>query len=246
VEIASFLGKHEGGNLGRIGSCPITDANRWSMLGNDACLKTVEGKKNDLLLGDSLAGALWSGVRSALPDDEVLLTSVTNCKPFVHPEGTAECKSEMNYIFGTYLPSHPIQLLMLEGRWKRENMDALAQTVEWARERSLPVVVFGPVPEYDAPLPRLLAYSVAWNKPELASLHRVASRKPLDVEMEHLATDKWHVPYISLYRTICHGDACLEFADEAHEIPLMNDEVHLNDFGSALVARDLVASGALR
>jgi hypothetical protein len=110
----------------------------------------------------------------------------------------------------------------------------------------LPVIVFGPVPEYDAPLPRLLAYSIAWHEPDLANRHRVASRGVMDAQMQSLAAGTWHVPYISLYQAICTGEDCVEYADAAHEVPLMNDIGHLNEFGSALVVRRLIDRGELR
>jgi peptidoglycan/LPS O-acetylase OafA/YrhL len=245
VKIASFIGKHDGGNFGRIGNCSITDDNRSSVLQSDQCLRTVEGKKNYLLIGDSLAGSFWSGLSSSLPNDNVLLASVSNCKPFVHPAGTSDCKKEMQYIFQDYLQSHTIQALLLEGRWRPENMADLTETIDWAKQHKLPVVVVGPVPEYDAPLPRLLAYSVAWNEPGLAARHRVASRGVMDQQMQNLAESEWHVPYISLYQAICNGNDCIEYADAAHETPLMNDIGHLNEFGSELIARRVIGRGEL-
>jgi hypothetical protein len=125
-------------------------------------------------------------------------------------------------------------------------MPGLTATIVWAAEHHVPVIVFGPVAEYDAPLPRLLAYSLAWNQPGLASRHRLTSRAPLDAQMQSLAANTWHVPYVSLYQAICTGDTCLEYADDAHNVPLMNDEVHLNELGSAVVARRLVERGELR
>jgi len=246
VKVASYLADHDAGSFGRVGTCFVTESSRSSVLDNDLCLRTVEGKRNYLLIGDSLAGALWSGLSTSLPDDHVLLASVSNCKPFVHPVGSADCKKEMDYIFQTYLPTHTIQALLLEGRWKSENMGGLTETIAWAKQRQLPVMVFGPVPEYDAPLPRLLAYSIAWHEPDLASRHRVGSRGVVDAQMQSLAASTWHVPYISLYQAICNGEDCVEYADAAQEIPLMNDIGHLNEFGSALVVRRLIDRGELR
>jgi peptidoglycan/LPS O-acetylase OafA/YrhL len=238
VKVASFLKSHDGGIFGRVGGCFITDNSRSAVLDNDKCLRLVEGKKNYLLIGDSLAGALWSGLASSLPHDHVLLASVSNCKPFASAEGSDDCKKEMTYIFQTYLPTHQVDELLLEARWRPQDMAGLTATVTWAAQHHVPVIIFGPVAEYDAPLPRLLAYS-------LASRHRVLSRVPLDAQMQSLAANTWHVPYVSLYQAICTGDSCIEYADGAHEVPLMNDEVHLNELGSELVARRLVERGEL-
>jgi hypothetical protein len=160
--------------------------------------------------------------------------------------GSENCKKEMNYIFQQHLPNHPIDELLLEARWRPQDMDAVTATIQWAAQHHVPVIVFGPVDEYDAPLPRLLAYSIAWNEPDMPSRHRVTSRAEVDGEMQNMAATNWHVPYVSLYQTICNGDNCLEYADSAHEVPMMNDEDHLNESGSGLVVRRLVERGELR
>ncbi|MDR3751455.1 MAG: acyltransferase family protein [Terracidiphilus sp.] len=246
VKVASFLAYRNAGSFGKVGGCFITDTSSSAVLDNDQCLRLVEGKKNYLLIGDSHAGALWSGLTSSLPDDHILLASVSNCKPLVHPSGAPDCKKEMNYIFQSYLPSHKIQGLFLEARWKPGDMSNLTDTIDLAKRYQVPVVVFGPVPEYDSLLPRLLAYSISWNKPGLAHEHLLASSAVIDALMQGMAANTWHVPYISLYRTICSKDGCVEYTDAAHEVPLMNDADHLNDSGSALVAKRLVDSGELR
>jgi len=245
VKIASYLAIKDGGVAGGAGGCFIVDGGPTA-LDNDKCLRTVDGKKNYLLIGDSFAGALWSGLSSSLPDDHVLLVSLSNCKPFVQPVGSENCKKEMNYIFQQHLPNHPIDELLLEARWRPQDMDAVTATIQWAAQHHVPVIVFGPVDEYDAPLPRLLAYSIAWNEPDMPSRHRVTSRAEVDGEMQNMAATNWHVPYVSLNQTICNGDNCLEYADSAHEVPMMNDEDHLNESGSGLVVRRLVERGELR
>jgi len=246
VKIASFLAHRDAASFGRVEGCFITDTSRSAVLDNDQCLRLVEGKKNYLLIGDSHAGALWSGLTSSLPDDHFLLAGVSNCKPFVHLSGTSDCKKEMNYIFKTYLPSHKIQGLFLEARWKPSDMSDLTETVDWAKQHQVPIVIFGPVPEYDSLLPRLLAYSINWNKPDLAREHLLPSSAAIDAQMQSMAANTWNVPYISLYQAICVKEGCIEYTDAAHDVPLMNDADHLNNSGSALVARRLVDHGELR
>jgi hypothetical protein len=151
----------------------------------------------------------------------------------------------MSYIFQSYLPSHSIQGLFLEARWKPNDMAGLSETIDWAKQNHLPVVVFGPVAEYDAPLPRLLAYSIAWNKPELASQHLLAYSPAMDEQMQKIAASTWQVPYISLYKAICQGQSCIEYADATHEVPLLRDADHFTEFGAALVVRRLIGMGEI-
>jgi peptidoglycan/LPS O-acetylase OafA/YrhL len=239
VKIASYLVSPGAESSGPLGGCLITDESLSAALIQDHCLQTMPGKNNYLMLGDSHAWALWMGLRNALPEDNILLASVSNCKPVVHAGGAVPCIREMNYIFEKYLLTHPVQELMLEARWKAGDMKDLGETIEWAKQHGIPVVVFGPVAEYDAPLPRLLAYSISFNKPTLAHEHLLAVPPQVDAEMQSLAATQWHVPYVSLYQATCSGGACTEYADLAHDVPLMNDADHLNEPGSDLIARRL-------
>jgi len=245
VKVASYLAKHGAVDHGRVGTCFVTDTSRSAVLDNDQCLQPVAGKPNYLLIGDSHAAVLWNGLAASLPDDNFLLASLANCKPLLHPAGTSDCNTEMSYIFQTYLPSHPVQGLLLEARWKPRDMAGLTETVDWAKQHRVSVTIFGPVAEYDAPLPRLLAYSIAWNKPGLASKHRLTYSPTMDAQMLSMAVNTWHVPYISLYKATCNGEGCVEYADVAHAIPLMRDGDHFTDFGSTFVVGRLINQGEL-
>jgi len=245
VRVASFLAIPNASTLGRAGACFIANASPSTVLSNDRCLKVVEGKKNYLLIGDSHAGSLWIGLESSLSQDNFLLVSVANCKPLVHPVGSSDCKEGMSYVFQNYLQTHAIQGLLLEARWRSSDMPGLSETIDWAKQHRMPVMVLGPVAEYDAPLPRLLAYSITWNKPDLASRHRLASSPAMDAKMQSMAEKTWHVPYISLYQAICNGEGCIEYVDAAREIPIMRDGDHFTEEGSAFVARRLITQGQL-
>jgi len=244
VRIASFLATH-GGNGGHLGDCFITDEDRSAVLDNDKCLQIVPGKNNYLMLGDSHAWALWMGLHHMLPEDNILLASVSNCRPLVHPGGTSDCIKEMNYIFGQYLPTHPIKELMLQARWKPGDLKDLGETIAWATQHGIPVIVFGPVAEYDAPLPRLLAYSISSNKPNLPREHLLVLPSQVDAEMQRLAATEWHVPYVSVYQATCGSGACTEYADQAHDVPLMNDSDHFNEPGSDLIAKRMTDRGEI-
>jgi peptidoglycan/LPS O-acetylase OafA/YrhL len=243
VELASFLDKQGSTILGDVGNCFVFDS---GALPDQGCLRLVKGKQNYLLLGDSEAGALWTGLKDTLPAAHVMLSSMGSCHPLLHPAGNAACREEMDFIFQHYMLTNPIQFLLLEARWTRSDMDGLGETIAWAHAHNIQIVVFGPVAEYDAPLPRMLAYSVAWNKPGLANEHRLAFSATMDSTMEHLAKNVWHVPYVSLYKAICESNDCIEYADAAHDVPLMDDSHHLNEFGSRAIAARLQAKGELR
>jgi hypothetical protein len=152
----------------------------------------------------------------------------------------------MDYVFQTYLPSHTVQALILEADWNSGSIVPLEETLDWARVHQVPVIVMGCVPSYDAPLARLLAYSVAWHESDLASKHLVQEDGILDVRLRAVVEGKWHVPFVSLYDSLCEGGRCIEYADAARTIPLMNDGDHFNPPGALFVVQRLVANGELR
>ena len=245
VQLASYLDETQDNKTMREGTCFIDSAGHFEDFPVDTCLRPDPVKKNYLLLGDSHSAMLWAALESSVPNAHFMQANASGCVPLVHATGSADCRKMMDYIYEQYLVKHPIQGILLEARWQEKYLSGLGETLSWVRERQIPVILLGPVPEYDAPLPRLLAYSVAWGKPTLANMHRMANEAPLDAEMEGKARDEWHVPYVSLYQEICPPQGCTEFADAAHTIPLMSDTDHLNRFGSLLTVRRLLDEGKL-
>jgi hypothetical protein len=245
LEVASVLGTQQEIQPMRTGSCFITTEYHFERYDYGTCLREDKGKKNYLLLGDSHSAMLWPALATELQNSNIMQASTAACEPSLAPSGTDDCKKMMAYIFQQYLPAHPIQGVFLVGRWEQKNLHSLTELISWAKQHQVPVIVFGPVPEYDAPLPRLLAYSIAWNKPNLPSQHLVAGSKFLDAEMKQIATTTWHVPYISLYNEICGAHSCLEYADPAGKLPMMWDDNHLSAPGASFVVRRLIDKGEL-
>jgi peptidoglycan/LPS O-acetylase OafA/YrhL len=245
LEVASM--HHDSEEIVRTG-CFITSDYHFDKYNYNVCLRQDDtGKKNNyLLLGDSHSAMLWSALSLALPNANVMQASTFDCAPLLQPEPHPDCQKMIDYIFQSYLPSHAIQGLFMVGRWSEKELPELTITIAWAKQHNIPVTVFGPVPEYDGPLPRLLAYSIAWNKPNFASQHRLNNIGALDAKMQSMAAEVWHVRYVSLYQEICGLDGCAEYADKLHKIPMMDDDNHLNQFGANLVVRRLVAEGKLR
>lgn len=229
----------------RTGPCFITTDYHFEDYNYKACLHQVTGKKNYLLLGDSHSDMLWLALASFLQDANVMQASTAACEPALHPSGSRDCRKMMDYILQSYLPAHPVERVFIVGRWEEKHLPGLTELIGWTKQHQVLVTVFGPVPEYDAPLPRLLAYSIAWNKPGLASQHLVASAGSLDSEMQSLADSVWHVPYVSLYREICGTERCAEYADAAHTVPMSQDTNHLTEIGAFFVVRHLIDKGEL-
>jgi peptidoglycan/LPS O-acetylase OafA/YrhL len=245
LEIASALDGNNETQSMRTGSCFITTEFPFEVYKNDVCLHQDPDRKNYLLLGDSHSAMLWQALSSSLKNANVMQASTANCEPSLKPTGSVACRKMLTYIFQTYLPQHTIQGLLIAARWGEKDMGALTEVITWAKQNKIPVTVFGPVPEYDGPLPRLLAYSTAWNEPGLASEHLVAASAPIDATMQTLDATVWHVRYISLYHEICDAGVCAQYADAAHKVPLMGDTNHLSEPGASLVVQRLVDKGVL-
>jgi peptidoglycan/LPS O-acetylase OafA/YrhL len=245
LQVASDLDGNEEFRLMRTGTCFITSDYHFDKYNNSICLHQDSGKKNYLLVGDSHSAMLYPALSSYLRGANIMQASAAGCEPSLHPVGSSDCRKMMEYIFQNYLPTHPVQGVFVAGRWEEKNLEGLAALIDWAKQHQVEVTVFGPMPEYDGPLPRLLAYSIAWNKPNLASEHLVASLGPLDAEMQRMAMNTWHVPYISLYQEICGAKSCTEYSDTAHRIPLMGDTNHLTQSGASFVIERLVEKGEL-
>ena len=246
LQVASSLQSRGAFQSMRTGSCFITTEYHFEAYDRSTCLHEDARKKNYLLVGDSHSAMLWSALASELKNVNVMQASTADCIPALVPGGREDCRNMMSYIFQQYLPTHPIQGLLLAARWGPGDMGPLTQLIAWAKQHNLPVTVFGPVPEYDAPLPRLLAWSIAWNKPNLPSQHLVSEPKFLDAEMQNMADTDWHVPYISLYKAICKTGKCREYADTDHNSPLMGDDNHLSSAGAVSIVQHLVEKRELQ
>ena len=196
-------------------------------------------------MGDSHAAALWFGLNDALPGVNVMQATGVGCRPAIRqpPQQDGECAQVIDYIWKQYLPSHHVDLVLLQARWYAMDIALLDETVAWLTQRRIPVLVVGPMPMYDTYLPRLLAVSIRDRDPQLPRRHRIAAVDDLDRRMMAQARAKWRVPYVSLVDLLCNQGACLEYA--APDVPLLLDADHLTKAGSILTARKIAALGLL-
>jgi peptidoglycan/LPS O-acetylase OafA/YrhL len=252
VQVASFRLPPDS-MIGQLGNCAITERNQTTVFEDSHCLNIDAGKETYLLLGDSHAYSLWNGIKASRPNSNILLAAAWGCSASIHRDPYREhlgevsrlCGEMMNFVFQKYLPTHTIRALLVNYRWNSRDLNGLGDVVTWSKAHGIRVVLFGPVAEYDAPLPRLLAYSIAWNKPKLAQQHLVPYSAILDSQMRNLAENTWHVDYVSLFQATCANDSCLEYADDKNEIPLLKDGDHLSEAGSKLLVQRLSEFGKL-
>jgi peptidoglycan/LPS O-acetylase OafA/YrhL len=245
--VARYLEVETGHNQYRNGTCFMAVAD-WDLGQFDSrdCLPDAAGKATYLILGDSHAAHLWWGMNLVYPDANVMQATSVGCKPVLEqrPRQFPGCTRLMSYMLEKYLPTHHVDTVILEARWESDDLPSLSRTLDWLRSQHVHVVLLGPMLQYDAPLPRLLAMGIRQHDPLLPRVHRVMAFSALDVQMAGLARSDWRVPYVSMIDLLCEGDDCLQYA--APGIPLLSDYGHLTEEGSTLVARKLREGGRLR
>jgi len=247
-EIAAYLNgdPHDSRDQYRRGTCFIFSGNEtFSDFSMPTCLPQKPGEKSFLVLGDSHAAAMWWGFDQELPNVNVMQATSTGCKPVLHqrPHQFAPCTELMQFIFNSYLPTHKVDAVLMEAHWDDGDLASLGETVELLKQQNVPLFLFGPIVQYDSPLPRLLAMSISRQDPDLPKRHRLDNLDLLDREMEALARNVWHVPYISLISVLCSQSQCTQFA--APDVPLLKDYGHLTKMGSVFTAKKVIALGVL-
>ena len=244
VRVASFLENADATTEAqyRVGSCFLTSRNPQARFAAEECLKFDPARRNDLLIGDSHAAQLWFGLSSVFKDTNFMEATASGCKPALQqPIGADQrCAQLMSYVFQDYLKTHSVDCVLMAARWDGTDLARLEETVLLLKQRRLNIVLFGPIVQYDAALPRLLAISIQKNDPALPATHRVGYYEDLDRKMAEIARHLG-VRYISYFDLICHNGACLEYA--AKDVPLQSDYGHLTGDGSVVVADKIRGTG---
>ena len=228
----------------RTGTCFIETG--FSDFNKSACLHKVTLQKNLLLFGDSHAAALWWGLKENLPDVNILQATLAACPPTFGNYRSSGCSQMRRYIYETYLPQNSVDAVILSERWTSvEDLKLLEPALDWFRDRGIPVFVIGPVPEYTAPLPFLLALGIKWHDSGLAARNRIAEMQELDGELHNRLQDKPGVSYASVWQAVCSQHTCAEYAGGSDSVPLLADVDHLTNEASVDVIRKLRRSGEL-
>ena len=198
----------------------------------DECLQLDPKRKNFLIMGDSHAAHFTPALVALHPEIHWLQATASGCQPARHEPGAKRCTKLFSYIFEEFLPRHHLDGVVLAGRWPQSSLEALKKTVPYLKPFTDRVIVFGPIVEYDQPLPKLLASSITQNDPGLPERHRSAHQAPLD---DRYATQLAHsgAEYYSIYDGICPQDECTLWA--APGVPMQYDQHHLTLQGSKLV-----------
>jgi peptidoglycan/LPS O-acetylase OafA/YrhL len=238
VSIAAYLG-YDPSDAFRSGRCYL--ATNRQRLDLDTCLALDPKRPNYLLVGDSHAAHLWLGLSSAMPEINLMQATASACRPAVEPTAlldTRACPKLMRFVFDDVLVNTRVDKVLLGAAWKDEDLPALSVTLDALKRRGLDVTVFGPIVEYDAALPRLLAEGIMRRNPAIASTMRSAGIRERDEAMAKLVAAHGGT-YVSVYDAVCRSSRCDEFVDG--DVPMQFDAGHLTARGSIEVGQRLKA-----
>jgi hypothetical protein len=199
------------------------------------CLSENQSEPNVLLIGDSHAAQLWHGLQAVFVRTNVMQATVSNCRPFFFEQRNIgeNCNLLMGFIYNDYLTHHRPDLIILADFWYPEDEDGLVRTLEWLKQRQFAVLLAGPDPTWDLPLPKLVALAEKRDDPGLVERHRMISRQALDTRFAALAAVHG-TRYVSIYGSLCTS-YCRTLGESG--LPLLFDSHHLTAEGSKLVAK---------
>lgn len=229
----------------RRGTCFLMgDKQSSSDLKLSECLTTSNNRSNVLLVGDSHAAHLWSGLSENLKNSNIMQATASGCKPVLGTGGKAGCVELMHFVFEDFLTSHRPDTLILSARWMADDIPALERTVSALQARAGKIVVFGPIVEYQQPLPRLLAQVSSGRSASLIDKARLPAGAQVDRKLAE-AVEGLGGTYVSVRNLLCSRDeaSCTTIRNGT---PVQFDYGHLTAEGSSLIALRAIEAGYLK
>ena len=217
------------------GGCFITrDRSTRAAEIDPRCLAPETSKKNYLLIGDSFAARLWGGWEATLPGVHLMQATASGCVPLLHDNGAARCRSVVDYVYESYLPTHHVDAVIVFARWGSRDVEKLPDTVKYVRQFASHVVVMGPMPTYRDSLPRLLFRAALHRDAGLVDQNRNDESFKLDGAFGR-AAESQNATYISMTKLLCdETPSCIVRTPEGE--PLQFDYGHVTLAGSKFIA----------
>ncbi len=208
-----------------------------------ACLTPSTTQPNVLVVGDSHGAHMWSGLDAVMTGAHVMQATASGCKPVINPAGERGCTDLMHMVFDDFIRQHRPDLLILSARWVDSDIPDVIRTVEALKQAGQRVVVFGPIVEYERPLPRLLAQIADGRDQGLL----ISGRKPEQANTDRLmakAVKNAGATYVSPYDFLCKSaDAACKTLENS--VPVQWDYGHLTAEGSHFIAAQALRTGAI-
>jgi peptidoglycan/LPS O-acetylase OafA/YrhL len=229
------------------------------LLDKSKCFPPRDGRKQYLLLGDSTAAELYSGLTKEFPEVQFSQATTWICPPLRDPSVLApidnewkRCKANSDFWFGDLLTQYHPDKVLLAGSWIAEVLPELGRTLKWLTDRGYQVVLFGPAIKFNAPVPKLLFAGLRSGRMDGLDQHWNESNHALNATMKRMAATEWHVSYISEFDDLCRKDVVASTKEPfatthgcpmlaGPGVPMKGDEYHLTMPGVDLFARQMRA-----
>jgi peptidoglycan/LPS O-acetylase OafA/YrhL len=215
--------------------CVIEAEKQFSDLKQNGCLDVPDGRPSVFVLGDSHAGVVWPGLARVYPDRQLPETATAGCRPLLKSniDPQSLCRRVWDFLFHDFLPRRHFDSVAIVGRWQKDEIAALGETVAYLKGLGQQVIVIGPTPEFDVPEPRLLGVVMRYGNLADIERYRSTEAREIDHTIARLAKDEWQVRYISMFDDLC-TPKCAVFS--APHVPLLFDRDHLTLEGSVMLA----------
>jgi hypothetical protein len=212
------------------------DRSKTSHFDEEKCLAISGDKKNVLIIGDSYAAHLWSGLTATYPDVHFLQATGAGCATDFGTRGKEHCRQVMHFVFEEFLPGKTLDAIIVAKSWSGDEIPLIVGPIEKLKEHAPEVYVFGPLVQYISSLPRLLALSAVRSDAGLVVRARKEKNFQIDMAFKEFFRGKG-VRYVSLIDALCRQHHCLTTDEQGR--PLQHDRGHLTADGSAFLARTL-------
>jgi len=217
----------------RTGTCLIGQADgSFDAFDRDECTSFDPNRQNVLLIGDSHAAQFWGALREAMPNANVMQATSSGCRALIGAGGAQRCTDLRDWVFSDFLISHDVDLVIMGGRWKENEMQFVGPTLEALKELAKQVVIAGPTVEYEGTFPLLLARSELTREEFNFSETRTPGRDRIN-ELMHSAATNAGLPYVDVLGTLCAIEDCMLFAPDG--VPMQFDYGHLTLSGARYV-----------
>ncbi len=207
------------------------------------CVPPPSGKLRIALIGDSHADQYAVAMRRMWPDADVAQITASGCRPLLGGEGHPVCTGLMREAIERIIPEGRFDHVVMAGRWWPYDLPRMRPTVEALRATGAEVTVLGPVTEYIAGLPRLLATGRLAPDAQIdPAWSRIEARAAVDRSLAETLEGSG-ARYVSVIDMLCDGDRCRLIAPDG--TPMQFDYGHLTVEGALEVLGAMEARGLI-
>lgn len=223
----------------REGQCFLRPGQSAGRLTESHCVAPDADRPNVIVLGNSHAAHLWEGLKQVAPRVNVMQATGSGwrCVPLAEPHESPTCDGIWRYVFSTILFRDKVDLAVISATWEADELSELNRTLAVLHNRGIPVLLVAPGPQYQVPLPRLLAFAAQRHDPLLPERFSEASPRRYDREL-HAIAQVQGAYFLSAYDALCHH-GCPTVVDG---MPLLFDVDHLTSAGSRRLALSIIAT----